>query len=84
MSEPTVAVKQHTAMSRTIDYCEKVIASPTFTHLTLIAEGKAVNKCISIVEILKRVHPSLSPSIALDESPASPGEPRLTATLAPS
>jgi hypothetical protein len=79
--EATVAIKQHTVMSRTIGYCQSGIASPTFRHLTLVAEGKAVNKCISILEILKRDHPELSPSIILDASPASSNEPRLMATL---
>jgi hypothetical protein len=68
-------------MSRTIGYCDERISSPDFTQVTLIGEGKSVNKAISIGEILKRSHPHIRYEIALDESPTTENEPRLTITL---
>jgi hypothetical protein len=76
-----VSVKEHTVMARTIAYCDAKIAEPAFAKLTLVAESKAVNKCISILEILKRTHGELIPTVTLDESPATPDEPRLTVVL---
>jgi DNA-binding protein len=76
-----VSIKQHTVMSKTIAYCDSRIVDPTFTQVTLIGEGKAVNKCISIVEILKRTHTDIVSQITLDESPNTENEPRLTVLL---
>ncbi|KAK8891272.1 ribonuclease P [Tritrichomonas musculus] len=80
MSE-TVSIKEHTVMKRTIAYCEEKINEETFTQIILIGESKAVNKCISIAEILKRSHPNLKQTSILDESPERSDEPRLTITL---
>ena len=80
MSE-IVSIKQHTVMNRTIAYCESVIAGESFNQITLIGESKAVNKCISIAEILKRSHPTLKQKTVLDESPEHSDEPRLQITL---
>lgn len=80
MSE-TISIKQHTVMNRTIAYCESKITEKSFTQITLVGESKAVNKCISIAEILKRSHPTLKQETILDESPEHSDEPRLTITL---
>lgn len=76
-----INLHQHTNMKRTIGYCETRISADDFNHFTLIAEGKAVNKCISIAEILKRNHSSLKQENKLDESPDHTDEPRLTIIL---
>jgi len=75
--KPIVHVKTHSTMSNIIGYCEKVIQSPSFEIITLIAEGKAVNKCVSISEILFGKFPELKRSITLDESPSEKCEPKL-------
>jgi DNA-binding protein len=78
-----VMIKEHTVMARTIPYCDTQLSTPDFQQLTLVAEGKAVNKCISILEILKRTHTGITSSITLDASPRTPDEPRLTVVLTP-
>ena len=72
-----VSVKQHTVMNRTLRYCEEKITGDDFTELVLVGEGKAVNKAISILEILKRKCSGIVSTISLDESPNTNGEPRL-------
>lgn len=81
MISETVFIKQHTVMNRTIAYCESKFTEESFKQLTLIGESKAVNKCISIAEILKRSHPKLKQETTLDESPEHSDEPRLTIKL---
>ena len=76
-----VSIKQHTVMSRTIEYCESKIAEKDFTHITLVGEAKSVNKCISIAEILKRSHPNLIQDTKLTESTEHKDEPCLTIIL---
>lgn len=72
-----VLVKQHTVMSRTIRYCEEQIAKDGFSELVLVGEGKAVNKAISILEILKRKCEGIDSVVELGEAEAGNGEPRL-------
>lgn len=75
MSE--VRIRQHTSMERTLMYCEAKIVDGTCDNLVLVAEGKAVNKCISITEILKRKHEFVKTEIHLQESPTTESEPML-------
>jgi DNA-binding protein len=81
MEPDVVPIKQHTVMARTIAYCDAKIGDEGFAGLTLVAEGKAVNKCISVVEILKRNHTDIAAEIHLDESEQTPNEPRLRVAL---
>lgn len=76
-----ITLHQHTNMKRTIGYCETRISAEDFQQIILIAEGKAVNKCISITEILKRNHPALKQENNLTESPNHTDEPQLSITL---
>ena len=53
-TEKVINIKQHTSICRTTNYCEPLITSENFNYIIFVAENKAVNKCISICEILKR------------------------------
>lgn len=75
-----VPVKQHSQMKNIIEYCEKQLSDRAFPGLSLVGEEKAVNKVISIAEILKNKHDLLMATL-LEESTDSPNEPKLTITL---
>lgn len=79
--ENIISVKQHTTISRTVEYCEKLIAEPNFDFLVLVGEGKAVNKCISMCEIIKRKHTELKQECTLSESGNGADEPKLAIKL---
>ncbi|EAY06166.1 hypothetical protein TVAG_098770 [Trichomonas vaginalis G3] len=74
-----VNVKQHTQMKTLIEYCEKRIDSDNSPGITIVGEEKAVNKAISIAEILKNKY-SLIETTTLEESVAK-NEPKLTIYL---
>ena len=76
-----ISIKQHTKMKETIPYCDLKITSNDFRKITLIAEGKAINKAISISEILKNKYEFLDSINKLDSSPSNPQEPLFTIIL---
>jgi DNA-binding protein len=76
-----VAVKQHSVMSHVIGFCESKMSESGFSGLTLVADGKAVNKAISIHEILTRKHARFTSEISLSASPSNPDEPSLRITV---
>lgn len=79
MTLEIVNVKQHTQMKTLIEYCEKRIDSDNFQGISIVGEEKAVNKAISIAEILKNKY-SLVETTKLEES-VTKNEPKLTITL---
>lgn len=76
-----VAVKQHSVMANVIRFCESKMAEQEFTGLTLVAEGKAVNKAISINEIIKRKHVGFTSEVALVPSQTNQDEPMLRISI---
>lgn len=73
-------VKQGTHMKELIAKCDEQISKPEFKQVSLIGEAKAVNKVISISEILKKKY-NLVDSIALTQSDTKENEPKLTIVL---
>ena len=56
----SICIKQHSQMKSILDICDEEISKNDFISITLIGEGKSVNKTISIAEILKNKYPNLS------------------------
>ena len=73
-------VKQGTHMKELIPICDEIICKHDFKQLSLMGEGKAVNKTISISEILKKKY-NLTDAVALSNSDSKENEPALTIIL---
>ena len=74
-----VDVYQHSKISNVVAKCEKLLEETK--KLCIIGESKAVNKTLTILEILKRNEKNLDYDIKLDESSSCENEPKLTIYL---
>ena len=71
-------VKQRSSIKEVIEFCKSRIEGEEFHGISLVGESKAVNKTISISEILKKIYPDLTQSIQLESSEKDENEPKLT------
>lgn len=77
----TILVKQHTKMNTVMEFIEKQILNSEIKIILIQGESYAVNKVISISEILKRKYPDIPQSQELSESQRLPNEPLYCVTL---
>lgn len=74
-----IDIYQHSKISNIVSKCENMLDETK--NLCIVGESKAVNKTLTILEILKRNQKDLKYNIELEESSSNENEPKLIIRL---